>query len=97
MRTYVILAKLTEQGVQHIKNAPQRIEGSIKDIGAMGGKVVGFYTVMGEYDYVAIFEAPSDEVFMTFLMKVGLGGSVRTTTLRAFTKEELAKLVKDLP
>ena len=97
MQTYIVLAKLTEQGIQNIKVAPQRIEQSAKDIEAMGGKLVGFYTVMGEYDYVAIFEAPSDEVIMTFLMKVGSGGSVRTMTLRAFTKDELAEIVKKLP
>lgn len=97
MQTYIVLAKLTEQGIQNIKVAPQRIEQSAKDIEAMGGKLVGFYTVMGEYDYVAVFEAPSDKVIMTFLMKVGLGGSVRTMTLRAFPKEELAEIVKTLP
>ena len=97
MATYIVLAKLTDQGVQNIKNAPQRIEQSLKDIEAMGGKSVGFYSVMGEYDYVAVFEAPSDEVIMSFLLRVGSGGSVRTTTLRAFAMEELSEMVKKLP
>jgi uncharacterized protein with GYD domain len=96
MQTYIVLAKLTEKGVQTIKNAPQRIEQSAKDIKAMGGKMVGFYSVMGEYDYVAIFEAPSDEDIMHFLMQVGIAGSVRTTTLRAFDREKLAAIVKKL-
>ena len=41
---------------------------------------------MGEYDYVAIGEMPSDEVAMRFLLSLGALGNVRTTTLRAFTK-----------
>jgi uncharacterized protein with GYD domain len=97
MHTYIILAKLTDQGLKAIKNAPERIEESIKHFETMGGKVSGFYTVMGEYDYVAIFEAPSDEAFMTFLLRVSAGGNVRTTTLKAFTKEELAEMIKKLP
>ena len=97
MQTYIVLAELTEQGIQNIKGAPERIEQSAKDIEAVGGKLAGFYTVMGEYDYVVIFEAPSDEVFMTFLIGLGKKGSVRTKTLRAFTKEELAEIVKTLP
>jgi len=52
---------------------------------------------MGEYDLVAIVEAPSDEVLMTQLMGVGALGNIRTTTLRAFTTEELAEMIEKLP
>jgi uncharacterized protein with GYD domain len=63
----------------------------------MGGKLIGLYTTMGEYDYVAIGEAPNDEVAMTFLLRLGSAGDIRTKTLRAFTKEELAEMLKKLP
>lgn len=97
MSRAIILMKLTEQGVKDIKNAPQRIEQGFKGFEAMGGKVLDFYTVMGEYDYVAIGEAPSDEVAMAFLLALGSLGNVRTTTLKAFTKEEFAEIVKKIP
>jgi uncharacterized protein with GYD domain len=97
MPTYITLMKLTDQGIKDIKDAPQRIEEGIKSFEAMGGKLVGFWTVMGEYDYVAVGEGPSDELAMTFNLALGAGGSVRTTTLKAFTKEELAEMVKKLP
>lgn len=89
--------KFTDKGIKDIKNAPQRIENGIKAWEAMGGKLIGFYAVMGEYDYVAVGEASSDEVAMTFNMSLGSAGNVRTTTLRAFTKEELTEMVKKLP
>ena len=63
----------------------------------MGGKVLGVYSVMGEYDYVAISESPSDEVTMSTLLALGSAGNVRTTTLKAFTKEEFAEIVKKMP
>jgi len=97
MPTYIGLYKLTDQGIKDIKNAPQRIEDGIKGFQAMGGKVIGFYTVMGEYDYVSIGEAPNDEVAMTFALALGSRGNVRTTTLKAFTTEEFTNLVKKLP
>ncbi|KYK34276.1 MAG: GYD domain-containing protein [Theionarchaea archaeon] len=97
MPTYITLMKFTNQGIKDIKNAPQRIENGIKAWEAMGGKLIGFYAVMGKYDYVAIGEAPSDEVAMTFNLSLGSFGNVRTITLRAFTKEELADMVKKLP
>jgi len=93
----IVLMKLTDQGIKDIKNAPQRIEQGIKGFEAMGGKMIGFYAVMGEYDYVAIAEGPSDEVAMAFLMALSSLGNVKTTTLKAFTKEEFAEMVKKLP
>ena len=63
----------------------------------MGGELIGFYMCMGEYDYVGIAEAPSDEVAMAFLMALGAGGNVRTTTLRAFSEAEVAKVIGQLP
>ncbi len=97
MPTYITLYKLTDQGVKDIKNAPGRIEEGIKAFEAMGGKLVGFYAAMGEYDYVSIGEAPSDEVAMTFMLGLGSRGNVRTTTLKAFTTEAFAEMVKGLP
>ena len=97
MATYVILMNLTDQGVRDIKKAPERIEQGIKAFEQMGGKLVGFYTLMGEFDYLAIGEAPSEEIATAFVLALGAQGNVRTTTLRAFTKEEIADIIKKLP
>jgi uncharacterized protein with GYD domain len=97
MPTYIALYKLTEQGIKDIKNAPRRIEDGINGFQKMGGKVIGFYAVMGEYDYVSIAEAPNDEVGMTFSLALASGGNVRITTLKAFTTEEFKKIITKLP
>ena len=97
MPTYIGLYKLTDQGIRTIKEAPGRIEAAIKGAEKMGGKVIGVYAVMGEYDYVAIGEFPSDEVATTWHLALASGGSVRTTSLRAFTKEEFSAMVRKLP
>ena len=97
MLTYIGLYKFTDQGIKNMKDAPRRVEDAVKGAEAMGGKVIGVYSVMGEYDYVTIGEFPSDEVAMTYAMALGSGGNVRTTTLKAFTKEEFAQIVKKLP
>ncbi len=97
MPTYITLYKLTDQGIKNIKDAPGRIEDAIKGLESMGGKSIGFYSVMGEYDYVAIGECPSDEIATTFALAVGSLGNVRSTTLKAFSKEEFGEIVKKLP
>jgi uncharacterized protein with GYD domain len=45
---------------------------------------------------VCILEAPNDEAAMEFGLKVGSLGNVRTATLRAFTEEEIAKIINKL-
>jgi uncharacterized protein with GYD domain len=91
------LIKLTDQGARAIKEAPGRIEAGLKGFEAMGGKVIGFYVLMGEYDYAAIGEAPSDTVAATFAMALGALGNLRTATARAFTREEFAAMAQKLP
>ena len=97
MPTYIGLFKTTDQGVKEIKETPIRIEEAFKGIEAVGGKLIGYYAVMGEYDYVGIAEFPSDEVQMTFSLSVASQGGVRATTMKAFSMEEFTEIVKKMP
>jgi uncharacterized protein with GYD domain len=93
----VLLMKLTEQGAKDIKGAPQRIEQAIKTVEKMGGKVLAFYVVTGEYDYISIGEMPNDEVALTFVLGLTALGNVKVTTCKAFTQQEFAAAIKKLP
>ena len=93
----ILLMKLTEQGAKDVKGAPQRIEQALKAYEQIGGKLLGFYAVTGEYDYIAIGEVPSDEVGMTFVMGLTALGNVKVNTCRAYTQEEFAAMVGRLP
>ena len=97
MPIYVCLMKLTKKGITNIKDAPERVDGATKILEKMGGKILSFYFTMGEYDKVAIVEFPNDEMAMTMLMTIGSYGNVRTTTLKAFSKDEVANLLQKLP
>ena len=97
MPSYIVLMNLTEQGAKDIKQAPERVKTATDALEAAGGKLVGFYLTMGDYDYVAVVEAPSDEVALLQLAGLAAAGNVNTTTLKAFTLEEFAKLLEKLP
>jgi uncharacterized protein with GYD domain len=97
MATHIVLMKLTDQGIKDIKNAPLRVDAAAKAIEAMGGKMTGFYFALGEYDYISIIEGLTDEAGASYLLKLGSAGNVRTTTLKAFTKNEFAEMIKKLP
>ena len=97
MPTYIGLMKLTHQGSKDIANAPARIEDAIKLYHKMGGKVIGVYMVMGEYDYITIGECPSDEIQAAFALALSAQGNVKTTTVKAFTAKEVPAILKMLP
>lgn len=97
MVTNVMLMKLTHEGARHIKDAPNRIKAAIDGFEAIGGKVIAFYAVTGEYDYVAIGEAPNDEVALAFMVSLTAQGNVKSTSLRAYTIDQLAAICENLP
>jgi uncharacterized protein with GYD domain len=97
MATYIMMMKLTDHGAKTIKEAPSRVNAAEKTLEKMGGKLIAFYLTTGEYDYVAIGEAPNDQVLMAFLLGLGALGTVRTTTVKAFSLEEFTAVVKNLP
>jgi uncharacterized protein with GYD domain len=51
---------------------------------------------MGEYDAVAIAEAPNDEVVAKLALATAALGNVRTRTSRAFTEDEDRRIIASL-
>jgi uncharacterized protein with GYD domain len=89
--------KLTDKGILDIKNAPERIVDAMKLWESMGGKTVGVYLTVGEFDYVAIGEGPDDRTAAAFALALGSAGMVRTTSLKAYNLEEAKQIVAALP
>jgi uncharacterized protein with GYD domain len=93
MATYVNLMKLTDQGIRNFKDTVSRAESYWAAIKAAGGRIVQEVWTTGEYDIVTLFEAPDDETAAALSLQVGSLGNVRTTTLRAFTADEVRKII----
>ena len=97
MSTYVTLLRWTQQGVTNIKESPARLDAFKQLVKSAGGELKAFYMVTGQYDMVAVIEAPSDAVGAGLLLQVASKGGVRTETLRAFTEDEYRKIIGALP
>jgi uncharacterized protein with GYD domain len=97
MPSYVVLMNFTEKGVADIEQMPDGIQKGIERFETLGGKVNAIYMVMGKYDLVAVVDAPSDEMVMTYLLELARFGNVRTKTLKAFSLEAFGEWVKNLP
>lgn len=97
MPTYIALLNFTQKGAETIKDGPKRLDAAKQRFKEAGAEVKAYYLVMGQYDAVAIFEAPNDEVVAKLALATGMMGSVRTQTLRAFSETEYRKIVASLP
>lgn len=97
MPEYIMLFQYTLQGVQQIKNAPNRIKESKKIFEQNGAKVKAFYAVLGPYDTVCIAEAPNDETIARISLQISALGNVKGQTLRAFTEEQTLQLINQIP
>jgi uncharacterized protein with GYD domain len=62
----------------------------------MGVRVKEIYWTMGQYDVVTIIDAPDDATATRVLLAAGSMGNVQTETLRAYTQNEVARILKGI-
>ena len=96
MPTYVMLANWTDQGAQKVKESPRRLDTAKKALADMGGDFKSVYMTMGDYDLIAVYEAPDDAVAARITLLRGSLGSVRTKTLKAFPEAAYREIVTSL-
>ena len=97
MPLYVALASWTDQGAKNVKDTIKRADAFVDAATKMGCKVREILYTMGPHDVVTVIEAPNDEAASRLTLAVGMQGSVRTLSMRAYTKDEMAKIIATLP
>lgn len=93
MATYITLLNWTEQGVRAYKDTAKRSEDFSAALSKLGARLVDIYWTVGPYDLVCIVEAPDDETATAASLQLSGAGNVRTTTLRAFGREEMGRIL----
>ncbi len=96
MPVYISLINLTDQGIRSIKDDPGRVKTAAQIAQREGVRIISEWWSMGPYDAVMIAEAPDDETMNRFLLGAGRQGNIRTTTMRAFTQEEIVGIIQKL-
>jgi uncharacterized protein with GYD domain len=94
MATYIVLAHFTDQGIRAVHDSPKRADAFKATAEKVGASVKELYWTLGNYDVVAIVEAPDVETITALGISTGKHGNVRTETLRAFDKTELGAILK---
>ena len=97
MPAYVTLFNFTDQGIRNVKETPSRGKAAAEAAKNMGARFIGIWWLLGQYDGIVIVEAPDDETVTRLLLATGIQGNVRSMTMRAYSEEEIARLVESLP
>lgn len=88
MPTYIMKSTLTPEGVQTVKNNPQRILEVNREVEQLGAKVLAQWATLGAVDFVSIVEAPDEGTMARVSLELGSRGTGRYETMAAIPVEE---------
>jgi uncharacterized protein with GYD domain len=96
MAKYISFCKFTAQGTKNLKSVPEMVKQSKAGLEKMGIDVVGVWFTFGQYDIIALFDAPDDSAAGTVALTAIARGNWTTETVRALSEDEFAKIVQCL-
>jgi uncharacterized protein with GYD domain len=88
MPTYIMLSTLTTDGVQTVKNNPQRINEVNKEVEQLGATVTAQWATLGQVDFISVVEAPDASTMARVSLELGSRGTGRYETLAAIPIED---------
>ena len=89
MPIYILLSRLSTQGVQTLKANPDRLREVNKDVEELGAKVLHQWATLGEWDFINVVEAPDTATIARVSISLGARGSTQIETLPALEIDEL--------
>ncbi len=93
MATFIRLASLTEQGVKNVKNLQDMLGEARAIMEERGAKLVQGWITLGEYDIVAVIEAPDSKTAAQVSALIGAQGNFRANTLAAVPITEFIETI----
>ena len=93
MPTYIMLTTLTPEGVQTVKNNPQRIREVSREIEQLGATVRAQWATLGHFDFVNVVEAPDEQTIAKVSMELGSRGTAKYETLTAIPIDDFISAI----
>ena len=90
---YVVLSNWTDQGVRNAKDTVDRYQTAKQLAESKGAKFEAHYWTTGSYDFVSVIEAPNGDTVAALVLQLASGGNIRSTSMRAFTEDEMQGII----
>jgi uncharacterized protein with GYD domain len=91
MPVFIMLTRLTPNGVKTLKDNPGRVQEVNKEVEQLGIKVLSQWATLGEYDFVSVVEAPDERTMAKVSVELGSRGTTTNETMSAIPAEEFTK------
>ncbi len=88
MAMFIMLARLSAEGVRSLKNNPHRIQEVNQEVEQFGARVVQQYALLGPYDFITVLEAPDPETVSRVSVELASRGAASYETLTAISVDE---------
>jgi uncharacterized protein with GYD domain len=93
MAIYILLSRLSQQGIQTLKSNPDRLHEVNRDVEELGAKVLHQWATLGDFDFVNVIEAPDTATVARVSVALASRGSVRVQTLPALSIDEFVSTI----
>ena len=88
MPTFIMLSRLSPEGVQTIKNNPQRIKEVNREIEQFGAEVKAQWATLGQFDFVNVVDAPDEQTMARISLELGSRGTAKYESLPAIPVDD---------
>ena len=88
MPTYIMLTTLTPEGVQTVRNNPNRIREVNREVEQLGATVKAQWATLGHVDFVNVVEAPDEKTLARVSLELSSRGTGHYESLAAIPIDE---------
>ena len=96
MPHFICFLNWTDEGAKNAKGISERHDAAYSLAASLGGSVVDAYVTSGQYDVVAVLDMPDGDAMAKFALSISARGQARTTTVRAYTHDEISKIASSI-
>ncbi|MBA2961591.1 MULTISPECIES: GYD domain-containing protein [Ramlibacter] len=97
MANFIGLATFTDQGMRTVKDTVKRADAARELATRFGVQVKDISWTLGKYDLVLQCEAKDEASMVAYTLAITSAGNVRVQTLRALSRDEMAKVIEKMP
>ena len=94
MAVYLMLTTLSGEGRKKMEEYPEWLKELNKEVEYMGVKILTQYALLGQYDFISILEASSNEAVARLATRLSGKGTMQTLTMAAMKIDDLITALK---
>ena len=94
MATFIMLSRLSPEGMKTLRSNPERLREVNQEVEGFGARVVQQYALLGPYDFITVLEAPDAGTVSRVSVELSSRATASYETLTAIEVEEFISRIR---